>query len=42
MFHDGAQAIEGKNYLLQQPEVAHVTIDGQSYYPPLKEVTITY
>ncbi|KYM79394.1 LDLR chaperone boca [Atta colombica] len=37
MFHDGAQAIEGKNYLLQQPEVAHVTIDGQSYYPSLKE-----
>ncbi|KYN12707.1 LDLR chaperone boca [Trachymyrmex cornetzi] len=37
MFHDGAQAIEGKNYLLQQPEVGHVTIDGQSYYPLLKE-----
>ncbi|EGI66267.1 PREDICTED: LDLR chaperone boca [Acromyrmex echinatior] len=37
MFHDGAQAVEGKNYLLQHPEVAHVTIDGQSYYPSLKE-----
>jgi len=36
MFHDGSQAIEGKNYLLQHPEVAGITIDGQSYYPPLK------
>lgn len=42
MFHDGAHAIDGKNYLLQHPEVASVTIDGQSYYPSLKEVTITY
>ncbi|KYN05188.1 PREDICTED: LDLR chaperone boca [Cyphomyrmex costatus] len=37
MFHDGAHAIEGKNYLLQHSEVAFITIDGQSYYPPLPE-----
>ncbi|TGZ32291.1 LDLR chaperone boca [Temnothorax longispinosus] len=37
MFHDGSQALEGKNYLLQHPEVAHVTIEGQTYYPSLKE-----
>lgn len=39
MFHDGAQAIEGKNYLLHHSEVAHVTLEGQTYYPSLK-VTI--
>ncbi|XP_012540400.1 LDLR chaperone boca [Monomorium pharaonis] len=37
MFHDGAQAIESKNYLLQQPEIAHITIEGQTYYPPLSK-----
>lgn len=37
MFHDGSHAVEGKNYLLQHPEVAYVTIEGQSYYPSLKE-----
>lgn len=36
MFHDGAQAIEGKNYLLHHSEVAHVTLEGQTYYPSLK------
>lgn len=39
MFHDGAQAIEGKNYLLHHPEVARVTLEGQTYYPSLKVIT---
>lgn len=39
MFHDGSQAIEGKNYLLQQDEVAQVTLEGQTYYPSLKVIT---
>ncbi|KAL0129307.1 hypothetical protein PUN28_004185 [Cardiocondyla obscurior] len=37
MFHDGSQAVVGKNYLLEQPEVAFVTVEGQSYYPPQKK-----
>lgn len=37
MFHDGSQAIEGKNFFLQQPEVAHVTVEGQTFYPPQKD-----
>ncbi|XP_077279555.1 LDLR chaperone boca [Temnothorax americanus] len=37
MFHDGSHALEGKNYLLRHPEVARVTIEGQTYYPSLKE-----
>lgn len=41
MFHDGAQALEGKDWLLQHPEVTYVTLDGQSYYPSLK-VTIMH
>ncbi|XP_011874474.1 PREDICTED: LDLR chaperone boca [Vollenhovia emeryi] len=36
MFHDGAQALEGKDYLLQHPEVAFITIEGRKYYPSLK------
>ncbi|XP_011635308.1 LDLR chaperone boca [Pogonomyrmex barbatus] len=36
MFHDGSQAIEGKNYLLQHSEITQITVDGQSYYPRLK------
>jgi len=39
MFHDGSLALEGKNYLLQHPEVAYVTLDGQTYYPSLKGQT---
>lgn len=39
MFHDGAQAIEGKNYLLHHPEVAHITLEGQTYYSSLKVTT---
>ncbi|XP_011157198.1 LDLR chaperone boca [Solenopsis invicta] len=33
MFHDGAQAVEGKNFLLQQSEIESITIDGQTYHP---------
>jgi len=37
MFHDGSQALEGRDYLLQHPEVAHVTLEGQTYYPSLEK-----
>ena len=31
MFRDGAQAIDAKNYLLEQPELSHVTLEGQHH-----------
>lgn len=40
MFHDGSLALEGKDYLLQHPEVAQVTVEGQTYFPPPKKVTL--
>ncbi|KAJ8664254.1 hypothetical protein QAD02_005916 [Eretmocerus hayati] len=32
MFKDGAQAVDAKNYIIEQPECAHVTLEGQNYY----------
>ena len=32
LFREGSQAIDAKNFLLQQPELSHVTLEGQSYY----------
>ncbi|XP_066591778.1 LDLR chaperone boca isoform X2 [Prorops nasuta] len=32
MFREGSQAIDAKNYLLQQPELSHVMLEGQTYY----------
>lgn len=31
MFRDGAQAVDAKNYLTEQPECSHVTLEGQNY-----------
>lgn len=31
MFRDGAQAVDAKNFFLDQPECAHVTLEGQNY-----------
>ncbi|XP_001606770.1 LDLR chaperone boca isoform X2 [Nasonia vitripennis] len=31
MFRDGAQAVDAKNYLIEQPECSHVTLEGQNY-----------
>jgi len=32
MFREGSQAVDAKNYLLQQPELSHLTLEGQTYY----------
>ncbi|XP_076294462.1 LDLR chaperone boca [Lasioglossum baleicum] len=32
LFREGSQAVDAKNYLLQQPELSHVTLEGQIYY----------
>ncbi|EZA47356.1 hypothetical protein DMN91_007348 [Ooceraea biroi] len=32
MFHEGSQAVDAKNYLLEQPELSHLTLEGQTYY----------
>lgn len=32
LFREGSQAIDAKNYLLEQPELSHVTLEGQTYY----------
>lgn len=31
MFADGSQAIDAKNFLIEQPEISHVLLDGQTY-----------
>ncbi|CAK9823537.1 LDLR chaperone boca [Anthophora retusa] len=31
-FREGSQAVDAKNYLLQQPELSHVTLEGQTYF----------
>jgi len=33
MFREGSQAADAKNYLLDQPEIGHVTLEGQTYGP---------
>lgn len=32
MFREGSQAVDAKNYLLEQPELSHLTLEGQTYY----------
>ncbi|KAI4489580.1 hypothetical protein M0802_011017 [Mischocyttarus mexicanus] len=32
LFREGSQAVDAKNYLLEQPELSHVTLEGQTYY----------
>lgn len=32
MFREGSQVVDAKNYLLQQPELSHLTLEGQIYY----------
>ncbi|XP_017891042.1 LDLR chaperone boca [Ceratina calcarata] len=32
LFREGSQAVDAKNYLLQQPELSHVSLEGQVYY----------
>ncbi|XP_058802544.1 LDLR chaperone boca [Phymastichus coffea] len=31
MFRDGAQAVDAKNFLIEQAECSHVTLEGQNY-----------
>lgn len=31
-FREGSQAVDAKNFLLEQPELSHVTLEGQTYY----------
>ncbi|KAL2729396.1 LDLR chaperone boca [Vespula squamosa] len=32
LFREGSQAVDAKNYLLEQPELSHVMLEGQTYY----------
>ncbi|XP_012284000.1 LDLR chaperone boca [Orussus abietinus] len=32
LFPEGSQAIDAKNYLLEQPEISHITLEGQTFY----------
>lgn len=32
MFREGSQAVDAKNYLLEQPELSHIMVEGQTYY----------
>jgi len=38
MFHEGSQTVDAKNYLLEQPELSHLTLEGQTYYRDAEEV----
>lgn len=43
MFREGSQAVDAKNYLLQQPELSHLTLEGQTFYSNEKQqVTMLY
>ncbi|XP_012230390.1 LDLR chaperone boca [Linepithema humile] len=37
MFREGSQAVDAKNYLLEQPELSYLTLEGQTYYRDAKE-----
>ncbi|KAH0950710.1 hypothetical protein HN011_001863 [Eciton burchellii] len=37
MFHEGSQTVDAKNYLLEQPELSHLTLEGQTYYRDAEE-----
>jgi len=41
MFHEGSQTVDAKNYLLEQPELSHLTLEGQTYYRDAQEVMIS-
>ncbi|KAK0161561.1 hypothetical protein PV327_010020 [Microctonus hyperodae] len=32
MFREGSQAVDGKNFFINQPELERVTLEGQTYY----------
>lgn len=32
MFRDGAQVIDAKGFLLEQPELSEITFEGQTFY----------
>ncbi|XP_050461580.1 LDLR chaperone boca [Cataglyphis hispanica] len=37
MFREGSQAVDAKHYLLQQPELSHLTLEGQTFYSDAKQ-----
>lgn len=37
MFREGSQAVDAKNFLLEQPELSHVTLEGQTFYRDAKK-----
>lgn len=43
MFREGSQAVDAKNYLLEQPELSHLTLEGQTFYSNTQQqVTMLY
>ncbi|XP_076249432.1 LDLR chaperone boca-like isoform X2 [Calliopsis andreniformis] len=41
LFREGSQAVDAKNFLLQQPELSHVSLEGQIYYRDPKKTECT-
>ena len=45
MFRDGSQSVDAKNYLIEQPECSHVTLEGHThigrYAPEVKIMLYT-
>lgn len=37
LFREGSQAVDAKKFFLEQPELSHVSLEGQTYYPPGKK-----
>ncbi|XP_017763502.1 PREDICTED: LDLR chaperone boca [Eufriesea mexicana] len=37
LFYEGSQAIDAKKYLLQQPELSHVTLEGHTFFRDSKK-----
>ncbi|XP_033195853.2 LDLR chaperone boca [Bombus vancouverensis nearcticus] len=37
LFHEGSQAVDAKNFFLEQPELSHVTLEGQTYFKDPKK-----
>lgn len=37
MFREGSQVVDAKNFLLKQPQLHHITLEGQTFYRNAKD-----
>lgn len=42
MFREGSQAVDAKNYLLEQSDLSHLTLEGQTYYQDTQKQVMMY